>query len=129
MVKLDNRFQSLENKLHKGIGQHLAKCLEAANVTVLEDSCKKLQKSVEDLLSKIDSLSISNNNLHIEIENTSQSLSEPAQSKSVAATLPNTTMGIIDELADHDRRKKNLIVYNLPESAPNNQSDSDAFAA
>jgi len=69
--ELDNRFQSSENKLHKGIGQHLTKCLEAANVTVLEDSCKKLQKSVEDLLSKIDSLSISNNNLKIEIENTS----------------------------------------------------------
>jgi len=33
--ELDNRFQSLESKLHKGIGQHLAKCLEAANVTVL----------------------------------------------------------------------------------------------
>ena len=45
--ELDNRFQSSENKLHKGIGQHLAKCLEAANVTVLEDSCKKLQKSVK----------------------------------------------------------------------------------
>jgi len=38
-------------------------------------------------------------------------------------------MGIIDELADRDRRKKNLIVYNLSELAPNNQSDSDAFAA
>jgi len=38
-------------------------------------------------------------------------------------------MGIIDELADPDRRKKNLIVYILLKSAPNNQSDSDAFAA
>jgi len=78
---------------------------------------------------KIDSLSISNNNLQIEIENTSQSLSEPVQSKSVTVTLPSTTMGIIDELADCDRRKKNLIVNNLPKPVPNNQSDSDAFAA
>ena len=33
-------------------------------------------------------------------------------------------MDIIDELSDRDKRKKNMIVYNLPES----KSDSDAFA-
>ena len=36
-------------------------------------------------------------------------------------------MDIIDEIADHDKRKRNIIVYNLPE--PFGKSDSDAFAA
>ena len=37
-------------------------------------------------------------------------------------------MDIIDELTDRERRKRNIIVYNLSESSPNNKADSDAFA-
>lgn len=38
-------------------------------------------------------------------------------------------MSIINELADHDRRKKNIIIYKLPEAVPNDKSDSDVFTA
>ena len=69
-----------------------------------------------------------NKNLQTEIENTSEPLNSiPTNS----ATVPpaSSAMSIIDEIADCDRRKKNIIVYNLPEPASNDKSDSDAFAA
>ena len=106
------------------------------NVLALEETCKKLQQSVENLSSQIATLSASNKNLQTEIENTSESLNSiPTNSATVPS--PSSAMSIIDELADRDRRKKNIIVYNLPEpasndksdSAQNNQSDSDAFSA
>ena len=40
---------------------------------------------------------------------------------------PTTAMDIIQKLADRDKRKRNIIVYNLPESS--GKSDSDTFAA
>ena len=126
-IEFENRFQSMENKLHKGIGQHLTKCFEATSAVSLEDTCKKLQQSIDDLSSKITALSTSNNNLHMEIETTSDSLN-PGQTISATVSPTSSALSIIDELADRDRRKKNIIVYNLPESAPNGKSDGDAFA-
>jgi len=125
------KFQSMENQLHKGVGQQVVKCFEAANVAGLEDVCKKLQKSVTELESKIANLSLSNNSLQMEIDNASESLTNSSQiGPAPVAPCPGTTMSIIDELADRDRRKRNIIVYNLPESSgSSNKSDSDAFAA
>ena len=117
----------MEDKFHKGIGHHLTKCFEAANLAALEDTCKKLQTSVKDLSTKINDLSTSSSNLQMEIESTSVSLN-PTQSSSAAAPPAGSALSIIDELADRDRRKKNMIVYNLPEPAPN-KSDSDSFTA
>ena len=79
------------------------------NVVALEETCKKLQQSVEDLSSKIATLSASNNNLQMEIDNTSESLSS-AQTNSAAVPPASSAMSIIDELADRDRRKKNIII-------------------
>ena len=206
-VEFEKRFQSMEDKFHKGIGHHLTKCFEAANLAALEDTCKKLQTSVKDLSTKIvtgftkrglphtsnsmnleahnfvfkkrtnlkfslaiklcwhsqltyfqvnnllyfnlwidevgkldvcrrplfanpvtiNDLSTSSSNLQMEIESTSVSLN-PTQSSAAAAPPAGSALSIIDELADHDRRKKNMIVYNLPEPAPN-KSDSDSFTA
>jgi len=41
----------------------------------------------------------------------------------------NPAMRVVDELSDRDKRKKNVIVYNLPEPAENSKSDSDTFSA
>ena len=37
--KSENKFQLMENKLYKGIGQHV-ECFEAANLAGLEVTCK-----------------------------------------------------------------------------------------
>ena len=127
-IEFDKKFGAMENELHKGIGHHLAKCFEAANLVVLENNCKKLQTCVEDLSMKINSLSSSNKTLQMEIESTSKSLNA-TQTTCVPMSPFNPAMRIVDELSDRDRRKKNVIVYNLPEPAQNNKSDSDAFSA
>ena len=36
-AEFEKRFQSMEDKFHKGIGHHLTKCFEAANLAALED--------------------------------------------------------------------------------------------
>ena len=58
----------------------------------------------------------------MEINGVSESLTEPPQSKPTL-TPPCSALDIIDELSDRDKRKKNIIVNNLPES----NSDSNAF--
>jgi len=88
-------------------------------VTALEDSCKKLQKSVEDLSLKISSLSISNNSLQMEVDLVSQSFqnstapvgtSVKPSPASTHASASSAVQNIVDELADRDRRKKNVIL-------------------
>ena len=111
-IEFENRFQSMKNKLHKGIDQHLTKCFEATNILALEDTCKTLQQSIDDLSSKIAALSTSNSNLHMEIKTTSDSVN-PGQTITATVFPASSALSIIDELADHDRRKKNIIIYNL----------------
>jgi len=122
-TEFTSKFQSME--LHKGVGQQVVKCFEAANVAGIENVCKKLQKSVTELESKIANLSLSNNSLQMDIDNASESLTNSSQIRPApVAPCPGTTMSIIDELADRDRRKRNVIVYNLPESSgSSNKSD------
>ena len=43
----------MENQIHIGIGQNTVKCLEAVNVTGLEDTCKWLQASIDELASNL----------------------------------------------------------------------------
>ena len=61
----------MENQLHKGIRQHVVKCFEAANVAGLEDMCKHLHFSVDNLRLKVANLSQSNSNLVMEINSVS----------------------------------------------------------
>jgi len=52
----------------------------------------------------------------MEIESTSETLNA-SQTTCAPMSPVNTVIGIVDELSDRDKRKKNVIVYNLPESA------------
>ena len=81
----------------------------------LEDMCKKLQASVDDLGLKVANLAQSNSNLVMEIDSVSESFTEPPQRKPMF-TPPCSAMDIIDELSDRDKRKKNIIVYLLKNS-------------
>ena len=126
--EFDIKFQSMEDQLHKGISLNVAKHFEVANVAGLENACKKLQASVDELGLKIANLSRSNSNLVMEIDNASESLTESSQAEpALVPPRPNIgLMNIIDELADREKRKRNIIVYNLPE--PSSESDSDVFS-
>ena len=110
----------MENQLHKGVGRQVVKCFEAAsNVAGLEDVGKKLHKSVTELESKIANLSLSNNSLQMEIDNASESLTNSSQ----------CTCGSSSQYYYEYKwwvRKRNIIVYNLPESS-GSPDKSDRF--
>jgi len=83
---------------------------------------KKLQKSVEDLSLKIGSLSISNNNLQMEVNLVSESFQNPtapvgtsvkSSPASTHASASSAVQNIVDELAYRDGRKKNVILSRL----------------
>ena len=67
-------------------------------------------------------------NIQMEIDNTSESINVAAQSKSYAsaASPSNSALSIIDELADLEKRRKNVIVHNFPE-ASDRKADSSSF--
>ena len=119
--KLQTGFQSLENKLSKEIGGQIA--------TQFGSTCEKLQQSIDLSLINIDKLITRNSDIRMEIDNTSESISVPTQSKSYvsAPSLSNSALrSIIDELADREKRRKNVIVCNFPE-ASYRKADSGSF--
>ena len=64
----------------------------------------------------------------MKIDNVSESFTGSSKTESTFMPPCSTTaMDIIDELPVCDKRKRNIIVYNLPE--PSGKSNSDAFAA
>ena len=67
----------------------------------------------------------------MKIDSSSELLTNSSQMEPAPVTpRPGTNMSIINELADHDRRKRNITVYNLRESSGSpNKSDSVTFAA
>lgn len=87
-----------------------------------EDLTVQIGKSLEDFASKIDHLLSSQSGLQMEVDSVSQSLQNPTAPVGTSGSVPNHTsassaaQNIVDELADRDRRKKNIIVYNLPEA-------------
>ena len=63
----------------------------------------------------------------MEIETTLDSVSQD-KSNPVPVSPASSTLTIIDELSDRERRKRNVIVYYLLESAASIKNESDAFA-
>ena len=84
----------------------------------LSDKYESLAQSVKELSSKIDSLVSRNCTLQIEIDSATE---PPSASNMLASSGPSTsispTLTILDELADRERRSKNLILYNFSESS------------
>ena len=60
----------------------------------------------------------------MDINSASEQIDASANIKVNAATTP--TLSILDELADRERRRKNLIVYNFPENG-DHQVDKTKF--
>ena len=114
-VQSEPRLSSVESKLSE-----LQSAEVSLSITVkkIEAQLMDYHKAVSDILSKDQSSS-------------SAPISTIIDSSINPATVSPTsfTLSILDELADRDRRKKNIIAYNLPESAPNSKGDSEAFAA
>ena len=91
----------------------------------LEKVEAKLNETVKEVSAKIDDLCSSNNNLKQQITTTSETInSASVQSHSVPRPA-SSAQDIADELADRERRKCNLIVYNLPETSDDKKRFTD----
>jgi len=91
--------------------------VEEINKSVQSLSFKydSLTESVSDLSSKIESLLSKNRNLQMDIDSVTEQPSTHTQAP--PTTSATATLNILDELADRERRSRNLIVHNLSESA------------
>ena len=105
------------------------------NKEVLSSMCdnvkESLRTSITEVSTKIDRLLSRNDDLQMEISSASEQIDVPAKTSAAAATAStasSTAHNIIDELADRDRRKKNIIVYNLPEPS-DRAADKVSFLA
>ena len=101
--------------------------VEEVNKSVQSLSSKydSLTQSVNELSTKIESLLTRNENLQMEVNSISEPTTAPNQPDTVpfiSMSSTGATLTILDELADRERRSKNLIVYNLAESS---ESQSD----
>ena len=95
------------------------------SVQSLSSRYDSLTQSVKELSTKIESLLTRNENLQMEVNSISEPTATPNQPDTVpfvSMSSTGTTLTILDELADRERRRKNLIVYNLAESS---ESQSD----
>lgn len=81
----------------------------------LSDLKTQIEEKIQDLSSKIEHLLSNQSGISMEVDVATQSLQTPPASASIAFN--TTASSIADELADRERRKNNLIIYNLPEKS------------
>jgi len=112
------------NSCHSRIKQLVSdwKLSHSTEISLTEDTSKSLsekynplEQSVSELSAKIDNLPTKNSDLQMEIDSASKSFTTNTQLIASSSVSISTTLTILDELADRDRRSRNLILYNLDE--------------
>ena len=133
-----NQCASLNKKL---IHDHLSSLKNNADTPTLRSvqaEQENLHRIISEVSNKLDNLTSQNINLQKQIEDvchrndslqnqitdTSKTTSQTAASTTESST--TTVLSIADELADRERRKNNLIIFNLPETS--DQSKDIAFS-
>ena len=131
-----NQCASLNKKL---IYDHLSSLKQNADIPTLrslQTEQTNLHRIISDISNKLNELSSQNRNLQKQIEDVCFQITSPQNqitgtSETVSQTTAPTSespttaaLSIADELADRERRKNNLIIYNLPESTDNSKDKS-----
>ena len=104
-----------------------------ATAETLVSEQNALKKDISELSAKLNALCATNENLQKEIKSAALSIANMdsdvlALSNTQRAGSSNNAMDIIDEMADRDRRKNNIVVYNFAELADRN-ADIESFKA
>jgi len=102
---VDSRVSGIE----KAISEMQTSALQG-----LKSELTTLQSINTDFASKIKDLFTQNSTLQEQLQLASSDVSTPSPSN--FEPLPST-FDVADDIAEHDRQKKNIIVYNLPEQS------------
>ena len=87
----------------------------------LLDFKTQIEEKIKDLSSKIQHLLTNQSTVSMKVDTVTQSLRGPS------ASAGTTALSIADELADCERCKSNIIIYNLPEKS-DHETDKKLFA-
>jgi len=113
--KIVTRLDTLESKF-SGVTKQLMECS-------LAELSNQIDEHISNVESQIQRLTISQTGIEMDVN----SASETPQTPLVGNTsLISAASGIADELADRERRKNNLIIYNLVEKS-DREADKKAF--
>jgi len=123
----DNDLDSRLDKVEEDHTSCTATEAVGKEVQALSSKYDLLTKSVNDLSSKIDNLLSQNENLQMEVNSVSEPNVAPTQTDMVPSTQvsqTNATLTILEELADRESQRSNLIVYNLEDSSESKSDDT-----
>ena len=137
-ASIENRIHTMQESLQATIN-HLASKVDALHSVNIQDTVKSIQdhlspqynqleKSVSDLSVKINELSTQEINLKKQIEDSSSAISaaKVAMEKPVTTSI-DPTLRAMEEMADRERRKNNVVIYNLKEGG-NHEADKDSVS-
>ena len=103
---MDSRVSSIEKTISE---------MQTSTLQGLNCELTTLQSITTNLASKIKDLCTQNRTLQEQLQLASSNVSNKSTpSPSYSKPLPST-FDVADQIAQRDRRKKNIIVYNLPE--------------
>jgi len=110
------------------IFSHFASLEQQADISslrALQAEQANLHRLISELSEKLDDLNSRNNILRSEVETTSELISAENQPVVRPESPAATFLTVAQELDDRERRKNNVIIYNLPETSP--QQDEKWF--
>ena len=92
---------------------------DAHNTTFqgLKSELTTLQSITTNLSTKVKDLCTQNITLQEQLQAASSDLTSKSTSSTTASEMVPSTFDVADEIAERDRRKRNVIIYNLPEQA------------
>ena len=137
-ASIENKIHTMQESLQATINQ-LASKIDALHSVNIRDTVKSIQdhlapqynqldKSVLDLSVKINELSSQEINLKKQIEGSSSAISaaKVAMEKPIAQSI-DPALRAMEEIADRERRRNNVVIYNLKEGG-NYEADKDSVS-
>ena len=107
----------------------IEKAIKDAHTTTfqgLKSELTTLQSITTNLATKVKDLCTQNNTLQEQLQAVSSDLTSKSTSSTTVSEVALSTFDVADEIAERDRRKRNVIIYNLPEQA-NRAGDKTKF--
>ena len=126
-TEIDEVFENLE-KNYSSVNQAITTISE--NINQLSSNNTELKNKANNLAKSIESSGLEStvNNLAKSIESSLDQPKPPAWEFPATFTPSSVAINIADELSERNKRKCNIVVYNLPEPpTTNSQSDTNCF--